>query len=177
MKTKRFHLIVGILILFSNISCEDSSSIPDYARPVWDDGHIVVFLNSNINEFDSLIINKEYRWETSDNYHEEYCYLHYKYPMADTAKFTIKIQIEKALVYDNSVDIPDYLFYFDQGKTYNQSGYVYDDVYKLRFDTIQEYYGTIYHHNPELREVWYSLKHGIIRYTTKDGEDFNLIRN
>jgi hypothetical protein len=177
MKTKISCLLIGIIVLFSTVSCEDTSYIPDYARPVWENGDMVVFHNSSNDDCDSLNLNKDYRWETSNNYNEEYCFLDYNNPLADTSRFTVKIQIEKALIYDNSVDIPEYLYYFDEFESYYQAGYVYDDVYKLGFDTIQEYYGTVYHHNPEIRELWYSLKYGIIRYKTKDGDDYKLIRN
>ncbi|MDA3911023.1 MAG: hypothetical protein PF448_06680 [Bacteroidales bacterium] len=166
-----------IVVLSVITSCEDTEYIPDYAVPVWENGQKLLFFDSLNNNIDTLIVEKDFRWSSSNNYNEEYCFLHYAHPMVDTPVFTVKIHVEKAFVYDKSVNIPAYLFYYRDMIAYKQAAYLYNDVYMLQFDTIQEFYGNVYHHSPDMQEVWYSLQYGIIRYKTKDGEDFKIIRN
>jgi hypothetical protein len=166
-----------ILVISVITSCEDTEYIPDYAVPVWEHDDELSFFDSLSSGFESFIIDKDVRWSSSGSYNEEYCFLHYMHPEADTPVFTVKIHVEKAFVYDKSVNIPEYLFYYRNMMTYKQAPYLYNDVYRLKFDTIQEFYGNVYHHNPQIRDVWYSLQYGIIRYKTKDGEDFKIVRN
>ncbi|MFO7790003.1 MAG: hypothetical protein R6V32_05470, partial [Bacteroidales bacterium] len=64
----------------------------------------------------------------------------------------------------------------EEAKTYNQDGYLYADTYIL--DSLNPKNNDL---NPiddaNITKVWYSLKHGIIRYKTKDGKDYKLKRN
>jgi hypothetical protein len=188
-KTIKYFVFVFItsIILLTLFSCEKYYDIRDSSMPVIQDQDTLVFINDAL-ETEMFVIEKNVGYEITDNRHDEYCIIKYNKVLDDSLQFWFF----SLTVYANGVDFSamyeivntshDAYYYFpgidtrEQVQTYTQDGFIYADTYML--DTLkpknENYYPL---ENASVVKAWYSLKYGFIRYKTKDGEDFKIVRN
>jgi hypothetical protein len=186
MRKMNFYITAGLLLL-TLFSCEYKYDIRDSSMPVIQDKDTLVFINEALET--EMFEIKKYGWyEPTDNRRDEYCRLIYNRILNDSLQFGYFL----VNIYTGGVDLNsifesvsvshDRHYYFpgidtrEQVQTYTQDGFIYADTYML--DTLkpknENYYPL---ENATVTKAWYSLKYGIIRYKTKDGEDFKLLRN
>jgi hypothetical protein len=175
------------IILLTLFSCENYYDIRDSSMPVIQDKDTLVFINEAL-ETEMFVIEKNVGYETTDNRHDEYCVIKYHRIVNDSLQFRFlgggifATGVDLNTIYEIVNTGHDAYYYFpgidtrEPVKTYTQDGFIYADTYML--DTLkpknQNYYPL---ENASVTKAWYSLKYGIIRYKTKDGEDFKIIRN
>jgi len=168
-------------------SCEDYYDIQEKSMPLIHDDDTLGFKNS-IGDIEYFDIKKDREYEPTDNRWDEYCNLFYNKLENDSllfGYFSVYIftqGINPQSVYESIVTELFTYYYFnsfkttDEAKTYNQDGYLYTDIYI--FDSLNSKNNDLHPiEDAKINKVWYSLKHGIIRYITKDGDDYKLRRN
>ncbi|MDA3820657.1 MAG: hypothetical protein PF590_09380 [Candidatus Delongbacteria bacterium] len=155
--------------------------------PLIQDNDTLAFENS-FGEIEYYEIEKNGGYEATDNRFDEYCDMFYNKLENDSlffGYFSVNIYtmgVNPKSVYE-SISIEHFSYYYfksfnsmDEAKSYSQNGYLYTDIY-IR-DSLNSKNNDLHPIDDAIiTKVWYSLKYGIIRYTTKDGEDFKLIRN
>jgi hypothetical protein len=181
------YAFITSIILLTLFSCEYNYDIRDSSMPVIQDKDTLVFINEAL-ETEMFEINKYGGYETTDSRHDEYCTIIFNRLMNDSLQFgyfLVNIYawgVDLNSIFESVSVSHDTHYYFpgidtrEQVQTYTQDGFIYADTYML--DTLkpknENYYSL---ENASVTKAWYSLKYGIIRYKTKDGEDFKIIRN
>ncbi len=169
------------------ISCEDHYDIQEKSMPIIQDDDTLGFVNS-MGEIEYFDIKKYGGYEPTDNRYDEYCHMFYNKLVNDSllfGYFSVNIYtmgVNPKSVYE-SINIEHFTSYYfkwfdttEEAKTYNQNGHLYTDIYVL--DSLNSKNNDLYPtENVNITKVWYSLKHGIIRYKTKDGDDYKLKQN
>lgn len=179
-----FYLTAGLLLL-TLFSCEYKYDIRDSSMPVIQDKDTLVFINDTL-ETEMFEIKKYGGYETTDSRRDEYCRIIYNRILNDSLQFGYFLVNINAWGVDlnsifESVSVGHTHYYLsgidtrEQVHTYTQDGYIYADTYML--DTLNENENYYSLENASVVNVWYSLQYGIIRYKTKDGEDFKIVRN
>jgi hypothetical protein len=171
--------------LLTLFSCENYYDIRDSSMPVIQDKDTLVFINEAL-ETEMFEINKYGGYEPTDNRRDEYCRIIYNRILNDSLQFGYFF----VNIYADGVDLNSifeivsvgHTHYYLSGidtrepvQTYTQDGFIYADTYMLDTLNKNENYYTL--ENASVTKAWYSLKYGIIRYKTKDGEDFKILKN
>lgn len=178
--------VFGFAILLN--SCEKATyyNISEENMPILEDGDTLVFIDS-LKNTDTFFIRKHCDHEQWDNSFEEYCYFYYDKKVNDSIEdsfFDLFIYCgrtwenefyEHAIIYTEPCYDFKVLVSSKSPFTYVQNGYIYTDNYLL--DSIYDSRCYTENNGPKILKVWYSKKHGIIRYKTKDGDDYKLKRN
>ncbi|MFO7790149.1 MAG: hypothetical protein R6V32_06220 [Bacteroidales bacterium] len=170
-------ILVFILLLSACIfSPYEYVDMDDSNRPNLENGDTLLFTDSE-GEVDTLVlfIRNDYD-HYDDDYHE---FMNLKYNIIcngilDSLIFYVQLNIAI-----NGAKIGSDGHYFDKladkAIAYEQFGQIYFDVIEFEMPESYEYGGEIHAIDSPFENLWYSKKHGIVRYDMKDGESYKLV--
>ncbi len=146
--------------IFSYPEYED---MDDSNRPLLENDDTLLFTDSE-EKIDTMIlfIRSDY-WRHDRDYIE---FMDIKYYLSYNGNSDSLIFFITLGTGINSVGIGKFDKISDKAIAYEQFGHIYFDV--IKFEMPEKY-------DSPFENLWYSKKHGIVRYDMKDGESFRLV--
>jgi hypothetical protein len=175
MKTALKYLIFLLIPFLSSCGEDHYDNIPEDQKPKLTNNDTLLFVDSLTSKVDTFHIRFSIYYDISDSrYYTELIDLGYNLinTIKDVNSFYVRQHYKGAFVYVNSINNYDRIeFNSNQTKPAQQDllvrGVMYPSTYVLnqyRFDT-----------DTLPKTVYYSLKHGIIRYDYADGRKYELV--